>query len=942
MPGVARRHSSLVVRLSTESRQAPARALFGRCCRDSLSAVQGTRLGRYEILEPLGAGGMGEVWLAEDTRLGRRVAVKVLPEGFASDPERLARFEQEARAAAALNHPHIAAVYDVGTETAEDGSTTRFMVQEFLRGRSLQEALEKRPLPLEKALTLGAEIIEALKAAHAAGIVHRDLKPENVFVTEDGHAKVLDFGLAKLTETTGAPAAGATMSPTALGTQAGAIMGTAGYMAPEQVNGEEVDHRADLFAFGCVLFEMVTGKQPFRGQNVYETLGKIVSSEPERLEVQGADIPPELRRLVRKCLAKDPARRAWSAGDLIVDLRMLASDLESGAVAPSPGASRESPAGMDAGPALLRPLVLAALAASLVLGGVATWLWVRAPETPARIVQFDIELPEGTNFRNLIPPEIAISPDGSTVVFVAGSQLWIRRLEEREARPLRNTQNAVDPFFSPDGREIGFAVNGQLKKVSVDGGPALDLGPVTGIAADGPHWAEDGYIYIAGEPEGITRRPGSGGEAEVVVESELGLDTGSPQLLPGGEWVIFTEPPAARRYDDASIVAGSIATGERRVILAGGRHAMFAPTGHLLWVRAGVLFGQPFDAEALELYGEPVALLEGVRTATANVDATAHYEFSDNGTLIYLHGETGVSSVTTPVWMDREGNETLLPFEPRPFINTRLSPDSTRLAAVILDETQGSQLWLYEVDRPRGQLFTSSEGENVAPVWSPDGGWIYFASSRGGGDLDIWRKRADLSGAAEIVAEMPHDQYPTSISADGTMLAFQERNSVTSWDIGVLSLQDGASEMLAHSLALERAPALSPDGRFVAYDSSESGTPEIYAMQIESRRRWLISTTGGNRPLWLPDGNEISFRTRDGARAIVRVAFDPDFTHSPPEILYEAERPTVATGHDSDVTFDGQRFLELPAIGDGVQGVSRIRVILGWFEELTARVPTGR
>jgi serine/threonine-protein kinase len=897
----------------------------------------GTRLGPYEILEQLGAGGMGEVYLAEDTRLHRKVAVKVLPDEFAADPERLARFEQEARAAAALNHPHIAVIHDIG---AADG--THFMVQEYLQGQTLRDSQDGGALPLRKALVLGAEIAEALSAAHRAGIVHRDLKPDNVFVTENDHAKVLDFGLAKLTEAGGTPVAGATMSPTVLGTQAGVIMGTAGYMAPEQVNGLAVDHRADVFAFGCVLYEMATGKRAFAGRNVLDTLGLIVDQEPEPVTLLDARLPAELQRIVRKCVAKDPARRYQSADDLVVDLRTLATDLETGAVDGNRGVADQP---VTAPAPRGRLVFVASLVLTAVLAAFAGW-WLTRSEPPAaaEVVRFDIELPEGRGFRNLIPGEITISPDGSALVFVAGDQLWMRTLDNSEAQPLRNTQDAWDPFFSPDGRQLGFAAQRQLMKIAIDGGPVTTLGPVTGQAGDGPYWGEDGYIYVAGEPGGIIRYPGEGGAAELAIPTEAGEDTGGPQLLPGGEWVLYTEAPGAELYDDAQIVAQSLVSGERRTIVQVGRQARVTPTGHLLWVRQGVLFGQAFDARRLELHGEAVALVEGVRESTGNRDATAHYNVSDNGTLIYLEGEADQGLSSEFVWVDRDGIEEVLPFDSENFQAGRIAPDGRRVAVQALDSGGVRRIWLYEVDRPRGQLLTSEGGR--FPVWSPDGVWVYYSQpTNRGGISQVWRKRADLSGAPELVVEIPGDVALKSVSADGTLIAY-ESNNAGNWDVGLLTLghEPTATDLIA-TADRERRPSLAPDGRFVAYESWESGVAEIYVLRIETGQRWLISTAGGNLPAWLKSGDEISYVTAVGERAVVAVTTEPEFTFGLPRVLSRSQITTLVTSfvEDADVAPDGQRFLELRPAGLISQGAERrIKVVLNWFEELKARVPTSR
>ena len=503
----------------------------------------GTRLGHYEIIEPLGAGGMGEVYLAEDTRLGRKVAIKVLPAEFASDPERLARFEQEARASAALNHPHIAVVHDVGSEPGEGGATTRFIVQEYLEGQSLRERLEKGVLPLDKALDLATEVGEALIAAHKAGIIHRDLKPENIFVTEEGHAKVLDFGLAKLIETAAPTGGSASMSPTMLGTVAGQVMGTAGYMAPEQVEGGQVDQRTDLFAFGCLLYEVITGRKSFLGRSMVETMQRLVHEEPAPLEDVDAGLPSELQRILRKCLAKQPGRRYQDADDLVVDLAALAVEVGLGTALPIsaalPGAAVKSMGGPS------WAIALPSAVALVLLGAGATWLLTRAdPPAPAIPMSFEISLPQGTRFPAGLGTNIAVSPDGGAIVFVAedesGRQLYLRRTDERaEATPIGGTEDATVPSFSPDGEWVIFEVGsgGIVRRVSLSGDELYSICESCGSGS----WAEDRSIYFATQGS-LFRVPESGGERQLVAEPmpDQGIPwLQSPVVLPGGKTLLF-------------------------------------------------------------------------------------------------------------------------------------------------------------------------------------------------------------------------------------------------------------------------------------------------------------------------------------------------------------------------------------------------------------------
>ncbi len=550
----------------------------------------GKTLGPYKIIEQLGAGGMGEVYLGEDTRLGRKVAIKVLPAEFAGDPERLARFEQEARAAAALNHPHIAVVHDVGSEPAEDGTTTHFMVQEYLEGDTLREPLKKGTLPLQQTLSLATEIAEALTAAHAAGIVHRDLKPENLFITKDGHAKILDFGLAKLTELAPvmSPGTEASKSPTLLGTVAGQMMGTAGYMAPEQVQGAgDIDHRADLFAFGCVLYEMAGGRQPFAGKSVLDTLHKIADEEPEPIAAMNAELPAQLHWVLKKCLAKQPAKRYQTAGDLVVDLQALGAEVDAGTAlslsgeVPAPRVAAETAAGIPWKWGV--PIAVAAV----VVTALAMWFAARpSPATPT-VACFEIPLPEGNLATGTGRRAVAISPDGSQIVFAHDSLLWLRNLDEFEATPIRGTEGARSPFFAPDGEQVGFYSAGELKRVQTTGGAPIPI--CAAVNPWGVSWAEDGTVFFGQGSEGILSVAATGGEPQPAVSLESGELAHGPQLLPGGEWLLFTLRSAdVSSWDDAAIVAQSLINpGDRRELVYGGRDGRYVPTGHIVYARGG-------------------------------------------------------------------------------------------------------------------------------------------------------------------------------------------------------------------------------------------------------------------------------------------------------------------------------------------------------------------
>ncbi|MCH7826178.1 MAG: protein kinase, partial [Acidobacteria bacterium] len=603
----------------------------------------GESLGPYKILELLGAGGMGEVYLGEDTRLGRKVAIKVLPPEFASDPERLARFEQEARAAAALNHPHIAVVHDVGSEAAEDGTTTHFMVQEYLEGQSLRDRLDKGALPLDKALDLSIEVGEALIAAHKAGIIHRDLKPDNIFVTEEGHAKVLDFGLAKLTEMATPTGTSASMSPTMLGTVAGQVMGTAGYMAPEQINGEEIDQRADLFAFGAVFYEMITGRRAFAGDNIHETLSRIISKQPQAVHEIRDDLPLKLGWIIDKALAKAAGRRYQTATGFNADLAQLRDDITAGVAIRSSDPSVAAPVAVETTRGIAWTLAVPLAVATLLIGVLGTWLATSpAPVAPQPPVRLDLNIEE--DIASTHGSSVVLSPDGTRLVYVLGvipgaRALMTRSLDQQDSTSLvagaNNADSPYHPFFSPDGQWVGFATGTELKKVPVTGGTPLPIAQVN--RNRGADWGPDETIVYTPSPQsGLFLVSENGGEPEPLTELAEGETTHRwPQFLPGGRAVVFTSHVAGNGFDAATIEVVDLETKERKVVHRGGTYGRYVPTGHLVYANAGTLFAMPFDPGALEATGSAAPVVENV---TTNGQGGAQFGFSETGMLAYSGG----------------------------------------------------------------------------------------------------------------------------------------------------------------------------------------------------------------------------------------------------------------------------------------------------------------
>ena len=897
----------------------------------------GTSLGPYKIIEQLGAGGMGEVYLGEDTRLGRKVAIKVLPAEFAGDPERLARFEQEAKAAAALNHPHIAVVHDVGAE-----GETHFIVQEYLEGHSLRERLDKGALPLDKALDLGVEVGEALIAAHKAGIIHRDLKPDNIFVTEEGHAKVLDFGLAKLTEVASVAGASASMSPTMLGTVAGQVMGTAGYMAPEQVAGDtEIDHRADLFAFGCVLYGMVTGRQAFRGQNVHETLGKILSAEPAAVAEIDASLPAELQRIIRKALAKDVNRRYQTASDLSVDLRQLQDDVAAGT---APGAAFE-PAPRAASSGLPTRVVVPVAAALMLLVAATTWFVSRPTPEPGPVVRFDIHLPEGVNLESPAYPTVAISRDGSEIVFNTPDGLWRKGLDETESTNLRGTGDALAPFMSYDGRQVGFWADGELKRISIAGGAPVSIAPA-GIPF-GATWTEDGTIFFGQlDPPGIFRVQASGGEMQQVVEAEEGELVYGPQLLPGGEWLLFTVRPAgAATWNQSVIVAQNLSTGERRELVPAARDGRYIPSGHIVYFLNGSILVVEFDAERLQVRGETASIFEGV-TGSNNTSAAAHFATSDGGTLVYAPGAPG-SVGRDLVWVDDRGTAELVGAPAGDYWWVDLSPDGDMVAVTRVDEGT-RDVYTWDIGNAVLARLTSG-GMDFNARFSPDGSMVAFASGRDVGDAgrNVYVAPRDGSATATLLHATNDHLYPMSWTQDGRLLLVSRTGGTAgsddSDDLLVLSA-DGESleELVAEPGFSEEAAVLSPDEQWLAYVSNDSGE-QVWVRRFPGPSgRTAVSPSGAHSPRWSADGKTI-FYVYDGA--LWAASMQLDTTAS----VVDRERLFSIGGYRMDhfgmptyaVHPDGRFLFVTNPVAAGGSAVPHLKVVFNWFEELKERVPTG-
>jgi serine/threonine protein kinase/Tol biopolymer transport system component len=902
-----------------------------------MALAPGTRLGAYEIIALIGAGGMGEVYRARDARLNRDVALKVLPELFATDPDRLARFKREAQLLASLNHPHIAAIY---------GFEESALAMELVEGPTLADRVAQGPIPLEEALPIARQIADALEAAHEQGVIHRDLKPANIKVRADGTVKVLDFGLAKAFEgNVATPDVSQSPTLSVAATHMGVILGTAAYMAPEQAKGKSVDKRADIWAFGCVLYEMVTGRPAFEGDDVSEILASVIKGSAN-LDLLPENTHPGIRRVVGRCLEKDVRKRFRDIGDVRYELEQILANPEE-----SP---RQAPASARPSATRLLPWIAAAVALTAIVVGAAVWTLVPIPPVDTRpTARFTYTLPQNQTFRNTGRPVVAVSPDGRYFAYNANGGLYLRSMDALNARVIPGTEGTlIGPFFSPDGQWVGFFADQQLRKIPVAGGTAVALAKT--INPFGASWGPDNTI-VFGQPEGVMRVSANGGTPELLVATEKGEQVHGPQLLPGGRWVLFslTREASDTRWDAAEIVVQSLDSGERKVLWRGGSDARYVPTGHLIYALDDALFALPFDLERLEVSGGPVPLLDGLQRAVTpgTNTATAHYGVSDQGTLVHVVGISAQAQARTLVWVDRNGGEEAIPAPPRAYLYPRISPDGMQVALDVRD--QDNDIWIWSLARRTLTRLTFDPGLDRYPVWTPDGRRIAFSSQRGGAPNLFWQA-ADGTGAAERLAESSRIQLPHSIAADGAWLVFEELGSSagigtpTSVDVTLLALAgERQAKPLIATMFQERNGDLSADGRWLAYDSNESGRIEVYVRPfpaVESGR-WQVSTGGGSQPLWAPNSRELYFVDPEGRIVSVSVQSGPGFIAGNPQVVVKSSlvrNPPAITGRMYDVSRDGRRFLLIKTVEGTEQAAPppQIVVVQNWFEELKRLAPT--
>ena len=911
-----------------------------------MALTSGTKLGPYEIQSALGAGGMGEVYRAKDTRLGRDVAVKILPSEFSTDPVRKQRFEREARTISGLNHPNICTLHDVGSQ---DG--VEYLVMELVEGETLAKRLERGPLPLEDVLKYGAQIADGLDKAHRSGVVHRDLKPGNIMLTKTG-AKLLDFGLARPTGLVNSAVASGSLatlitpapqqSPV---TQEGMIVGTFQYMSPEQLEGREVDARSDIFSFGAVLYEMVTGKRAFEGKSQLSLVSAILEKEPEAISTLKPLTPPILDRTIRKCLAKQPDQRWQSASDLATQLNWM-TDASSSAMAVKPlesGRSRGRMAGLS----------IAALLLVLAVGSAAWMLGSRS--TPIqRVMRFSINLPPGEALGGSWwwYPSLAVTPDGSQIAYVghhAGvAQIYVRTVGDLNARPVLGTEGAETPFFSPDGQWLGFSSGSKLKKVPLTGGPSVTI---ANTAVSGACWAPDGMIYFgpADSDSGLFKVAATGGEPQKVTTLDPKnneIDHRFPEVLPGGKALLLVVRNAEQpSFDEAEIAAQSLVTGERKILIKSGTHPHYVSTGHLLFLRAGVLLAVPFDPVRLEIKGAAVPVAEKI-LENPRIGA-GQYAVSNDGLLIYIPGGVTYGEHEL-VFVDKAGNARALTASKRPYEDFTISPNGHLIATTI--EGPVTDTWIHDIDRDTETRFTLGV-ENRDPTWTPDGKHVAYSGYRNGKYRVFW-KPIDGSGPEESLLASDNAVDAWFWTPDGRALLYAEYGTSIGQNIGLLPMDDREHPHLLFPKEYNVEWAiLSPDGKWIAFNGDESGRSEVYVAPFPSLApRERISTDGGMHPLWSPDGHELYYRTGASMeemehRALaqrtrvmaVSIETKPSLKAGKPRLLFEG--PYFESGHDIAVTPDGRGFI-LIRESESQSGPNELQVVVHWFEELKQRVPS--
>jgi serine/threonine protein kinase len=900
--------------------------------------------GKYRIIDEIGRGGMGVVYEAEDTKLARKVAIKVLPEVFTQDPERLARFEREARLLASVNHPNIAAIYGV-----EESDGKRFLVLELVEGETLAERLSRGALTLEESLEVCGQIAEGLEGAHEKGIIHRDLKPGNVKITPDRKVKILDFGLAKaLHDQISGVDISKSPTITADMTEPGVILGTAAYMSPEQATGRPVDKRADIWAFGCILFECLAGKRVFQGATVTETIAAILRGEPDWNSLP-ARTPGNVGAVLRRCLQKDPRLRLRDIGDARIEI----------------GESATYPSEAVAAPRRFSLLSLAAFTTVILLAGILIdRLLIRHPQSAPSpsMVTSTIKVEPGLRLEGfsralemLHPSRIAmaISHDGKFVIYSATSKdpdpqakprLYLRKMDQSDAKPIAGTEGGINPFLSPDSRSVGFWADGKLKKIPVDGGVATEICDAAGIYGAG--WGRDNSIVFAdGAEVGLSRVSAEGGKPETLTKPDPKREETSHRLpcwLPDGKAVLFTVMRSS--YDRRPLVAVlRLDTREHHILLENAADAKYVPTGHLVFLRQGTLVAVRFDPVRMEVVGQPVALVENVMQAfrlsfPLNTGA-GQFGVSETGCLLYVAGGVIPDLKNSLVWVDQRGIEEPVMDLQYPFLNPRLSADGRKIAY----GTYGSewQIWVYDLSTGTNSRLTD-EGFAEYPIWTPDGKRLVFGWSKSG-PANLYWQSSDGSSAMERLTTSEYMQWAGSWSPDGKTVALVEVHQDAGQDIAMLDVGSGRVTPFLNSPFVEIFPEISPDGRWIAYTSNESKRNEVYVQPFPGPGTKVpVSAEGGEQPLWARNGKQLFFRWEDQVW-VVDVRTNGAFTASKPRLLLK--HPGYYISHpirSYDLSLDSQRFLMMKLEQRTPTPVTEMILVQNWFEELKRLLPSGK
>ncbi len=891
----------------------------------------GRSIAHYSVVEKIGAGGMGEVYRARDTELKRDVALKVLPFAVASDEERLARFQREAELLASLNHPNIAQIY--GLAVSEE---IRALVMELVEGETLADRMARGPVAVDEGVSIARQVAAGLASAHDRGIIHRDLKPANIKLSPAGTVKILDFGLAKAMEGGPVPPVRSglpTLTSPAM-TLAGQILGTAAYMSPEQARGENVDRRTDIWAFGVIVFEILSGRPCFSGNTVSDYIAAVIRDEPD-WNALPPQVPARIISLLRRCLKKDPLKRLRDIGDAILDIDDALAE-----PAPLPA----EPAGRPSG--FLRRWAPGGITLLLALAAVAAILLTRSRTSPPSndVARFTIALPSPLEIGER--DALALSRDGRRFAFVgvegSESRIFIQDLNSFDARPLPGTEGGHTPFFSPDGEWLGFFTSSQLLKVSLRGGAPIALCPTPPVSR-GASWGDDGRIIFARTMNGELMRIGAAGGAPQAL-TNLDAQEGDlahlwPEVLPGAKTVIFTVR-TSESFDTARIIAQSLETGSRQSLVENGTFARYMPGGYLLYMRGNAIMAAPFDAQRVRIGSDPVPVIEGVRLDPRS--GCGQFAVAAPGTLIYLKGDArGIKCRLVTV--DRAGGERPLLEEPGAFSDPYLSPDGRQLAVAIQGIHQ--DLWLVDVARRTLSRLTFDPTEEFSPRWTPDGRRLFYALIEAGGDPQIYVMAADGSGSREpVLGRAEFARFPCSVAPDGRSLAYTEAIADENADIWVLPLEGDRKPIpFVKTPFNEFGPEFSPDGRFLAYVSNESGRLEVYVRPFPGPGpKRQVSVGGGTSPAWSKTGREMFYRNGDAVMAVA-VTTGPEFSSAAPRILFRGEYEEPARPdwpRNYDVMPDGRQFVMIKPDPD--VHPTRAQVVLHWFEELKRQMTSGQ